>query len=1033
MAGDLLKKLTIATRQSPAVPAVKQQQPAVSGQTLPAGQSSLHEYKEPVPLSAANITPTGITPHSPNGYLLKENIFQSAKSTVKSYGQYAGYLYNAAVKGEGTDYSVGKINDLTIRAGSLGIAGILAATKAFPFAKGMEFVGLTTWFASMMVWPKVIGKPVEWIYGVNPNLKYVDSYGRRKSFFEDPQYLSWDLFRHIDKNGNYNKNAPDYEYLNLIGDKLGIPRNIENRHEAIQDKMRQIATQTNALWMLTAGVMTPVISSIVADAAQTPLSKIIEVTRTKKQEKSLAALETKIDKVLEEKNINIDKVIKELGIKLDPQFEKELNTYAKDIMKPEEFEALEKMIEDRFKDTDFIVGLKRELDYGGILTEKIVRFDNGIQKELVAESEKAVAKYKDNIINDFISFDKYIRSFCAEQGILIDDKTKISDVYKKLNVPKIKRQIGCAELGRLKAFDKYTFKEFNALIQNREFTKLGFAGIESFNGLDLKNIDLAVESANYRKASDGLRGFGVEALNVQLNNKVHWLLGERNAPTNVKEDLSKFMLEYLSPTIDKYIVKKLNTQHAHKILKTLELYKTLVGQADEYAKTTIKDITGSATANSWEKIPQKYLKLLGFNEAELAKLALPDSRSASELLAKKFESLVKNPQEYERIVKEMTKLAQNAISKEEKALVNIIGTSEKPGILTKIKNLIYRITAQGPNTGNLLADIDTYYRNTGLNYEMKVKNTINSFGRPLKAMDTYGEIDKIVIKILGPNVQEFLYRVGTQPEKMYAFKGFSYEKAKEALGKFFRKLALENNDINNWSTKYEAAPEGLAQGFRWSLDMCNEINDFLHGGLTKRTAQYMPKEMVDKFDANSLEMGVRYSRLESILADGNIGNKLWSPVEEIFYTNIHALDEKGKEILTKRVEQLEHLAESRRFEISEEKLKDFRKTLNGFKKVIKNPNQHFNRQDAVNLFHSAEFIFDTNNRRLSKQAGKDVADFFIDAARNTRSRNKWTKLVWGLFGGTAAVSALTIALMGKKNYFNKDIYAYKGGQNANRK
>ena len=264
MSGDLLKKLTIATYKSPSSPAVKQNT-VVSTTSQPVFKAPEEGYKEPLPLSAANIAPIGMIPHSPNGYLVKENIFQSAKSTVKSYGQYAGYLYKAAIKGEGTDYSVGKVNDLTIRAGSLGIAGILAATKTFSFARGMEFVGLTTWFASMMIWPKIIGKPVEWMYGVNPNLKYVDSYGRRKSFFEDPQYLSWDLFRHIDKNGKYNKNASDYEYLNLIGDRLGIPRNIENRNEAIQDKMRQVATQTNALVMLTAGVMTPVISSIVAD------------------------------------------------------------------------------------------------------------------------------------------------------------------------------------------------------------------------------------------------------------------------------------------------------------------------------------------------------------------------------------------------------------------------------------------------------------------------------------------------------------------------------------------------------------------------------------------------------------------------------------------------------------------------------------------------------------------------------------------------------------------------------------------------
>lgn len=1031
---DLLQKISIPKRQTPAVNGSKQQQtPAQSPLTPAVTAASAYEYKEPVTLAAAHLTPKGVIPHSPTGKLLNENIFQSAKSTVNSYADYAGYLYKAAIKGEGTDYSVGKINDLTIRAGSLGIAGILAATKAFPFARGMEFIGLTTWFASMMVWPKVIGKPVEWIYGVNPNQKYEDSYGRRKSFFEDAQYLPWDLYRHIDKNGKENKNAPDYEYLNIIGDKLGVPRNIENRNEAIQDKMRQVATQTNTLWMLTAGIMTPVISSIVADSMQTPLSAAIENYRTKAGEKKINTLNANIDTLLKQPKTDVNEALKTLGIKLDPKFEKQLDSCMKNTLVPDEFKAFEALIDERFGGSDFIFGLKKELADGGTFSEKIVRFDDGIQKELVEESEKAVSKFKDSIIDEFKDFEQKIREFCKSKNIEFNEETKISDVHKKLNVPRMKKQLGSKNIGRLKNFENLTFAEFRNIIANKEFSKLGYTGLDTFKGLDLVNIDLAVDSANYKKSSQGLRGYGKEALETHLWGKVQWLLGERNASGELKAEMSRYILDSLYPTIDKHTVKKLNTERASNILKTLEMYKSLTAAIDDYAKTTIKNISGAATANSWEKIPQKYLKLLGFNKAELAQLAVPDSRTASDLLAKKFEQLVKNPQEYERIIKEMTKLSQTAISKEEKALLNIIGTSENPGVLTKIKNLVYKITSQDTQTGNLLTEIDKYYRRIGVGYEMKVKNTINSFGRPLKAMDTFSEIERTVIKILGSDVDDFLKRVERQPAKMYAFKGFSYEQSKDSLTKYLRKLALENNDINNWSTKFEAAPDGLAQGFRWSIEMCNEFNDFLHGGLTKRTAQHMPKEMVDKFDANALEMGVRYSRLKSILSECNLGNKLWEPVEQIFYADIHALDAKGKEALLKKVEQLEHLAESRRFEISEERLKDFRVTLDGYKKLIKNPSQPYNRSDAVNLFHSNDFVFNTNNRRLSKQAGKDVADFFIDAAKNIRSRNKWSRLVWGLFGGTVAVSALTVALMGKKNYFNKDVYSYKGGKNANKK
>ncbi len=83
----------------------------------------------------------------------------------------------------------------------MGIATVLATSKMFPFAKGMEFVGLATWFASMAIWPKVLGMPIKAIYGVDINQKYKDSDGRVKDVFEDNQYRPMDIYRYVDKKG----------------------------------------------------------------------------------------------------------------------------------------------------------------------------------------------------------------------------------------------------------------------------------------------------------------------------------------------------------------------------------------------------------------------------------------------------------------------------------------------------------------------------------------------------------------------------------------------------------------------------------------------------------------------------------------------------------------------------------------------------------------------------------------------------------------------------------------------------------------
>lgn len=69
--------------------------------------------------------------------------------------------------------------------------------------------------------------------------------------------------------------------------------------------------------------------------------------------------------------------------------------------------------------------------------------------------------------------------------------------------------------------------------------------------------------------------------------------------------------------------------------------------------------------------------------------------------------------------------------------------------------------------------------------------------------------------------------------------------------------------------------------------------------------------------------------------------------------------------------------------------------------------------------------FGTNNFAVSNMSGKNVTEFLKNAAEETRARNKWTKLAYGLLIGTTALSAIAITMMGKKNYFNKNIYEKK--------
>ncbi len=200
------------------------------------------------------------------GKLLKSSLLPNPTGIAKDASA-SLKTFSEALSGKGDDFAIGKTNDTFIRMGSLGIGGLLSIKAMSPFGRAMEFVGFATWFTVMSLWPKYfVGIPVKLTKGFDINQKYIDSQKKVKMFFQDPQYLPFDLFS-------------DKE-LNKIGDKLKIPRNIKNREEAIQNKMKQIAVQTNTLMILSAGFATPLLSSLIANRLEMPIKKTIHNFKT---------------------------------------------------------------------------------------------------------------------------------------------------------------------------------------------------------------------------------------------------------------------------------------------------------------------------------------------------------------------------------------------------------------------------------------------------------------------------------------------------------------------------------------------------------------------------------------------------------------------------------------------------------------------------------------------------------------------------------------------------------------------------------
>lgn len=255
-------------------------------------------------------TKTFIQPLPSRGKLIDGKFSNIPELTLKET-VYNAKAFKHALCGKANDHELGKMNDLGLKLGSLAIAIYLFSMRKSPLNKCMEFVGLTSFLASMALWPKIaIQLPAYLVHGVNVGKKYQDGYGRVKPFYQDPQFIPWDLYSD--------------DEINKIGDKLKVPRNIPNRREFIQEKMRKIALQNNTLWMLTAGFAAPIMSALICNLSEPAITKLINDSRNKEANGILKDFdryvgkhktkktETALEKLYaEQKNSGLDDVLRE--------------------------------------------------------------------------------------------------------------------------------------------------------------------------------------------------------------------------------------------------------------------------------------------------------------------------------------------------------------------------------------------------------------------------------------------------------------------------------------------------------------------------------------------------------------------------------------------------------------------------------------------------------------------------------------------------------------------------------------------------
>jgi len=171
------------------------------------------------------------------------------------------------------DYQLSSLSTTTTMAGSamiailttLGMRGPKKANGAIEFVP--EFLGVVSWFTAMALTPKFIDTFVRMKTGLDLDQNYDSSYGERKKLYTDPHYLPMYLLS--DKT------------INRVAKRLGIPEDAPDRHDQIEDRIRQVSVQAHTWWMLVAGPAAAVLSGLTCDILQSPVLNAANALRKK--------------------------------------------------------------------------------------------------------------------------------------------------------------------------------------------------------------------------------------------------------------------------------------------------------------------------------------------------------------------------------------------------------------------------------------------------------------------------------------------------------------------------------------------------------------------------------------------------------------------------------------------------------------------------------------------------------------------------------------------------------------------------------
>mgnify|MGYP004672652917 CR=1 FL=1 len=434
-------------------------------------------------------TDSDVKPLPAQGHLVHDSITTIPKYFIKDVA-YDLKAIKDGFQGNANDHQLGRLNDVGLKLGGIGIATMLAARTKNPMLRIMEFTGLGAFLASMSLFPTVaINAPSRIVQGFDIGKEYIDDQGRKKAVLQDPNYIPFDMYQ-----GEY-----PGEDLDVIGDRMGIPRGIKNRNDLIKEQMRKIAIQNNTLWMMTVGVATPVIAALMCCGLEKVISPALENSRNALYNSRISNMLTKTE------NMSSD-ISKVASNNLSNDVQKILENYKGKELPEAEFKNL---VESFTKELDANTseGIKADLS-------KILRGNNSyvlnsdFSENIVRTLKQNVPARNQAILEKtFVLTSEEVNSIISKYGKSISDEqiSNIKQDFKQLFDSKIANQNGMSKEA-LNAYRNEYLELISKNLQSKVSSKVDEAKIK--NVVDFAKV--IGEFKNNQKILDKCKSFKVE-------------------------------------------------------------------------------------------------------------------------------------------------------------------------------------------------------------------------------------------------------------------------------------------------------------------------------------------------------------------------------------------------------------------------------------------------------------------------------------------------------------------------------------------